>query len=112
VIDRGPDEGPATLAGKKPAEDIMVKKIAVLVRDRQEEALRMAVGATLRDDVIDVYVLDRTVDATEGNTLNLDTLRELGMRIWTNVPENAGLEFCSTEELAKRLPGYGHILAY
>lgn len=33
----------------------MVKKIAVLVRDRQEEALRMAVGATLKDDVIDVY---------------------------------------------------------
>jgi len=90
----------------------MVKKIAVLVRDRQEEALRMAVGVTLKDDVIDVYVLDRTVDATEGNTLNIETLRELDMRIWTNVPEDADLEFCSTEELANRLPGYDHILAY
>ena len=90
----------------------MAKKIAVLVRDRQEEALRMAVGATLRDDVIDVYVLDRVVEETEGNTLNLETLRDLEMRVWTNVPENAGLEHCSTEELARRLPGYDHIVAY
>lgn len=90
----------------------MAKKIAVLVRDRQEEALRMAVGATLRDDVIDVYVLDRMVEPTEGNTLNIETLRDLDMRIWTNVPGNAGLEFCSTEELGRRLPGYDHILAY
>ena len=90
----------------------MAKKIAVLVRDRQEEALRMAVGATLRDDVIDVYVLDRVVEETEGNTLNLETLRDLEMRVWTNVPENAGMEQCSTEELARRLPGYDHIVAY
>jgi hypothetical protein len=90
----------------------MARKIAVLVRERQEEALRMAVGATLRDDVIDVYVLDRMVEATGGNRLNIETLRDLNMRIWSNVPENAGLEYCSTEELAGRLPGYDHILVY
>ena len=90
----------------------MAKKIAVLVRDRQEEALRMAVGATLRDDVIEVYVLDRAVEATENNALNIETLRDLDVKVWTNVPENAGLELCSTEELARRLPGYDHILAY
>ena len=90
----------------------MAKKIAVLVRDRQEEALRMAVGITLRDDVIDVYVLDRTVEETEGNALNIETLRDLDMQVWTNVPESGDLAFCSTEELAKKLPGYDHILAY
>lgn len=90
----------------------MARKIAVLIRDRQEEALRMAVGATLRDDVIDVYVLDRAIEETDGNTLNIETLRDLDMRVWSNVPENAGLEFCSTEEIARRLPGYDHILAY
>ena len=88
------------------------KKIAVLVRDRQGEALRMAVGITLMDDVIDVYVLGRKVDDIEGNILNIETLRELDMRIWTNVPGNADLEFCSTEELAKKLPAYDHVLAY
>lgn len=90
----------------------MAKKIAVLVRDRQEEGLRMAVGVTLRDDVIDVYVLDRKVEETEGNTLSIETLRDLDMQVWSNVPENADLTFCSTEELAKKLPGYDHILAY
>jgi len=72
----------------------------------------MALGVTLRDDVIDVYVVDRKVEDTEGNTLNIETLRDLDMRIWTNVPGNAVLEFCSTEELAKKLPAYDHILAY
>jgi hypothetical protein len=43
----------------------MSKKIAILVRDRQGEALRMAVGAILMDDAIDVYVLDRKVEDTE-----------------------------------------------
>jgi hypothetical protein len=90
----------------------MAKRIAVLVRDRQDEALRMAVGATLRDDVIDVYVLDRMVEATEGNTLNIETLRDLDMRVRSNIQDNAGLEYCSTEELARRLSGYDHILAY
>lgn len=90
----------------------MAKTIALLVRDRQEEALRMAVGITLRDDIIDVYVLDRKVEESEGNTLNIETLRDLDMRSWTNVPGNADLAFCSTEELAIRLPAYDHILAY
>ena len=90
----------------------MTKKIAVLVRDRQEEALRMAVGATLRDDVIDVYVVDGKVGDTEDNTLNLETLHDLDVRIYTNFPGNADLEHCSTEEIAKRLPEYDHILPY
>jgi hypothetical protein len=72
----------------------------------------MAVGATLRDDVIDVYVLDRTVEVSDANTLNVETLRDLDVRVGTNMPENADFEFCSTEELAKRLPDYDHILVY
>ena len=50
----------------------MAKKIAVLVRERQGEALRMAIGLTLRDDIVDVYVLDRPVDATEDNALSIE----------------------------------------
>jgi hypothetical protein len=34
------------------------KKIAVLIRDRQEEGLRMAVGLTLMDDTVDIFVMD------------------------------------------------------
>lgn len=38
------------------------KKIAVIVRDRQGEALRVAGGLTLADDTIEVFVLDTKLD--------------------------------------------------
>ncbi|HEB75598.1 MAG TPA: hypothetical protein ENJ04_04545 [Nitrospirae bacterium] len=90
----------------------MSKKIAVLVRDRQGEALRMAVGITLMDDVIDVYVLDRKVEETEDNTLNIETMKDMEMNIYTNTKENADFEFLSTEEIARKLLEYDHIIPY
>ena len=90
----------------------MGKKIAVLVRDRQGEALRMAVGITLLDDVIDVYVLDRKVEETEDNTLNIETMKDMEMNVYTNFKENEGLEYLSTEEIAQKLLEYDHILPY
>ena len=41
------------------------KKIAVIVRDRPGEALRVAGGLTLADDTIEVFVLDRKLDKTD-----------------------------------------------
>ncbi|HTR44487.1 MAG TPA: hypothetical protein VMH06_02170 [Thermodesulfovibrionales bacterium] len=90
----------------------MAKRIAVLVRERQSEALRMAIGLTLRDDVVDVYVLDRPLAATETNALNLETMKELTMQIYTNYRGNAGMSYLPTREIAGRLPVYDHILAY
>ncbi len=90
----------------------MAKKIAVLVRDRQGEALRMAVGITLMDDVIDVYVLDRKVEETEDNELNLETMKDMEMNVYTNCKENEDLEYLSTEEIAQKLLEYDHILPY
>jgi hypothetical protein len=90
----------------------MAKRIAVLVRERQSEAMRMAIGLTLRDDVVDVYVLDRPVEATENAALNLDMMKELSMRIYTNHKGSAGMTYLSTREIAESLTGYDHILAY
>jgi len=90
----------------------MAKKIAVLVRDRQGEALRMAVGITLMDDVIDVYVLDRKVEETENNTMNIETMKDMEMNVYTNCKENEDLEYLSTEEIARKLLEYDHILPY
>ncbi len=90
----------------------MGKKIAVLVRDRQGEALRMSVGITLMDDTIDVYVLDRKVEKNDENDLNLETIKEMGMKLATNTRENAGMDFISTEELAQKLLEYDHIVPY
>ena len=90
----------------------MAKKIAVLVRDRQGEALRMSVGITLMDDTIDVYVLDRKVEKNDDNDLNIETIKDLGMKLATNTKENAGMDYISTEELARKLLEYDHIMPY
>ncbi len=90
----------------------MSKKIALLVRERQEEALRMGVGIILLDDQVDVYVLDRKVEESEANSLNLETMKDLDMNVYTNVKENEGLEFLDTEEIGRRLVEYDHIIPY
>jgi hypothetical protein len=90
----------------------MGKKIAVLVRDRQGEALRMSVGVTLMDDTIDVYVLDRKVESNADNDLNLETIKDMDMKLATNTKENVGMDYISNEELAKKLLEYDHIIPY
>ncbi len=60
----------------------MAKKIAVIVRDRQGEAMRMGLGIILLDDVIDVYVLDKKLEETEDNTLNLETMKDMDMNVY------------------------------
>lgn len=90
----------------------MQKKIAVLVRERQGEALRMSLGLILVDDLVDVYVLDRKLQATGEVTLHLETLKEMDMQIRTDCRDNEGMEYVSADEIALRLPQYDHILAY
>lgn len=90
----------------------MPKKIAVLVRDRQSEALRISVGITIMDDIIDVYVLDRRLEDTEENSMNLEALNDLGMNVFTNNKENDKITYISTEDLSAKLLEYDNILAY
>jgi hypothetical protein len=90
----------------------MPKKIAVLVRERQGEALRMSLGLILVDDVVDVYVLDRKLQVAGESALHLETLKEMEMQIRTNCRENEGMEYLTLDEIVLRLPQYDHILAY
>ena len=90
----------------------MAKKIAVLARDRQEEALRMALGIILMDDIVDVYVLDRKLEGNDEIDLNIETMIDMDMRLYSNCKENKNLEFLATEDIAQRLPDYDHVLPY
>jgi len=90
----------------------MAKKIAVLVRDRQGEALRMGVGLILADDKVDVYVLDREVEKTEENEMNIETMGDMGIGLYTNFKGNENMQYLSTEEIANKLLEYDHILPY
>jgi len=90
----------------------MAKKIAVIVRDRQSEALRMAIGIILLDDIIEVYILDKKIEETGQNQLYLETIRDLEIKAYTNIEENQTIEYLSTEEIARQLSSYDHVLAY
>ncbi len=90
----------------------MSKKIAVLARDRQGEALRMSVGITLLDDTVDVYILDRKVEETEENEMNLEAMKDMEMKIFTNTKENPDFEYISTEDIARRLVDYDVVIPY
>jgi hypothetical protein len=90
----------------------MQKTVAVMVRERQDEALRIAVGLTLLDDIIEVYVLDRKLDETENNKLNLETIDMMDIKIFTNAKDNKGMEYLSTEDIAKKLLDYDIVLPY
>ena len=90
----------------------MAKKHALLVRERQEEALRVAVGLTLSEEPVEVYVLDRRLAPSPQNAAMIEVLGELGMRVATNCAENAGLELLSNAELARRILACDTILPY
>ncbi len=90
----------------------MAKKIAVVVRDRESEALRMAVGAILMDDIIDVYVLDCKIEKTEQHDLYFETFEMMEMETFSNVAGNETMQQLTNEEIAAKLPSYDHVLAY
>ena len=90
----------------------MTKKIAVVVRDRQEEALRMSLGMVLMDDTIDVYVLDRTLGTSEEILMNIETMQDMEMNLYTNVVENRGLQYLPLSEIAERLLHYDIVVPY
>lgn len=89
----------------------MAKKIAVLVRDRQSEALRVSVGLTLADDEVNVFVMDRKLESNENVDLNVETLGDMGGKIFSNNPENK-FEQMTTEQIARALTGYDVIIPY
>lgn len=90
----------------------MQKKIAILVRDRQGEALRMGVGMILADDLVNVFVMDRKVEGTDDNMMNLETMTDMDVKAYTNFKGNENIEYLSTEEIAQKLLEYDTILPY
>jgi hypothetical protein len=91
---------------------IMSKKIAVMVRDRQAEAFRMAVGLTLEDDEVNVFVMDKKLDdSDEAVSLNVETCNDLDVKIFSNNPEN-NFEQMSTDDIARALVNYDTVLPY
>ncbi len=89
----------------------MSKKVAVIVRDRQHEALRMAVGLTLEDNAVSVFVMDKKLPSDENVDLNVETLGDMDAKIYSNTPENK-FEQMSTEAIAQALTGFDAVIPY
>ncbi len=90
----------------------MTRKIAVVVRDRQGEALRMALGLTLMDDHVDVFFFDKKFDWTELDLTNIEVLKELEAGFFSDHSANEETEYVATEEMARRLTEYDHVIPY
>ena len=72
----------------------------------------MSLGLSLVDDIIDVYVLHRKLEGTEQERLNLELIKEMGMKIYSNYQGNGDVEYLTIEEIAQKLLEYDHILPY
>ena len=89
----------------------MAKKVAVVVRDRQHEALRMAVGLTLEDAAVSVYIMDNKLSIDENMDLSIETLRVMRGRIYSNNPENM-FDLMTTEQIALAVLDADAVIAY
>ena len=89
----------------------MTKKVAVLVRDRQKEALRMALGLTLADNSVSVFVMDKELAPDENIKMSMETLADMSARIFSNNPKNS-FKHMTTEEIAQALTEYDIVIPY
>ena len=90
----------------------MQKNIAILTRDRQDEAIRMSAGMILADDAVHLFVLDRKLDPTEANTMNIELLKDMDQKVYTNFAGNDGMELLSNEQIAAKLLECDNILPF
>ena len=72
----------------------------------------MAIGLILKDDTVEVFALDREIEKNDQNQLQLDTMQDFDLKAYTNVKENSTMEYLSTDDIARRLLEYDHVLAY
>ena len=88
-----------------------MKRIAVMIDDRQVEGLRMSVGLTLADDELSVFVLAPLDTDDAAVAENLEALRAMGARLCTSKPENPDyMERVTCQGLD--LLGFDHVLRY
>ena len=88
------------------------KKIAVILRDRQDEGLRMSVGLTLEGDEITVFNLGAPIERHADNDLNVETLGDLDCgRISVNAADE-GFEQMSMQNIPTKLLEFTHVVPY
>ncbi len=90
------------------------KKIAVIIRNRQSEGLRMSVGLTVMDDMVDVFITEKLKDDPETRLQmnGVKEMQELGLINIYSLYEGDGMKKLTIEEMAEKLTEYDNILPY
>lgn len=88
------------------------KTIAVILRDRQSEALRMSIGLTILEDYVEVFLTEQLKH--DGETeIQLEGAKEMGVRLFSIASsDDPGFERIKIEEMAERLIKADNIIAY
>jgi hypothetical protein len=87
-------------------------RIAVIVRDRQAEALRVACGLMLGGDVVEIFILDRALDEKDpAIAMPMEMINELELTIYSNQPGSRFVEI-TLEEMAKKILEYDFVVPY
>jgi len=89
-----------------------MSKIAVLINDRQAEAIRMSSGITLLDDEVEIFYLDTAIDTSDEVEMMMEIATEMELQMYSNVEKNEKMTTLSTEQLQNKLLEYDHIIAY
>ncbi|MBT4836801.1 MAG: hypothetical protein HON94_05595 [Methylococcales bacterium] len=62
-----------------------MSKIAIIINDRQEEAIRMSSGITILDDEVELFFIDTTIDGSAEIEMMLEIAEEMELPIYSNV---------------------------
>ncbi|MFA5802695.1 MAG: hypothetical protein WC911_09515 [Thermoleophilia bacterium] len=88
------------------------KKIAVIVSDRQDEGLRMALGLTLEGDEISVFNLGSPIEMNDGNEMNVDALGEFDCLLYSVNEKDAAFTQINMQDMPAKLLEFNDVLSY
>ena len=88
------------------------KKLAVVVRDRQGEALRMSLGLVLADDEVTVFNLGVPIERNDDNNLNIESLEMMDCKLFSINQADEGFEQINMQQIPLKLLEYDHVIAY
>lgn len=72
----------------------------------------MSLGLSLMDDIVEVFVLDSDLEKTEQNMDNIEFMKEMNIKVYSNNTVNEDLRWIPFHEIALKLTEFDHILAY
>lgn len=87
-------------------------KLAVVVGNRQSEALRMSIGLTVLNDTVDIFITEKFKDKdNESTETHLEAIKALKLKLYSTV-SGSEFEYISPEALADKLLEYDRVLPY